>query len=100
MTPQARRKAHPDRGRMARLLYLAAVLAWSPFAAANEALWALLKSGGQIVLVRHALGDLADELGGQRDDLLVVVALRGELPVERTREDLDCLLPLAISLTR
>jgi broad specificity phosphatase PhoE len=32
-----------------------AVLAWCPLAGADDALWALLKGGGQIVLVRHAL---------------------------------------------
>ena len=39
----------------ARLLYLVAVLVWCPLAAADEALWALLKAGGQVVLVRHAV---------------------------------------------
>jgi phosphohistidine phosphatase SixA len=39
----------------ARLLCLLAVLASFPLAAADEALWALLKAGGQVVLVRHAL---------------------------------------------
>ena len=39
----------------ARLLCLLAVLAWVPPAAADETLWALLKAGGQVVLVRHAL---------------------------------------------
>lgn len=38
-----------------RLLALTAALVWAPFVWADEALWALLKSGGQVVLVRHAL---------------------------------------------
>jgi phosphohistidine phosphatase SixA len=45
----------PYRARSARLLCLLAALAWCPPVAADEALWALLKGGGQVVLVRHAL---------------------------------------------
>lgn len=45
----------PDRSRTARLFLLLAVLASCPVASADEGLWALLKGGGQIVLVRHAL---------------------------------------------
>lgn len=41
--------------RSGRLLALMAVLAFGPPAWADEALWALLKSGGQVVLIRHAL---------------------------------------------
>ncbi|WP_157979428.1 histidine phosphatase family protein [Rhodoferax ferrireducens] len=42
--------------RTTRLLTLLAVLAWSPFALADEAaLWSLLQGGGQVVLIRHAL---------------------------------------------
>jgi broad specificity phosphatase PhoE len=41
--------------RMPRLLALAAMLAWSPLALADDALWTLLKGGGQVVLIRHAL---------------------------------------------
>jgi phosphohistidine phosphatase SixA len=37
------------------LLALLAVLAWSPFSLADEALWSLLQGGGQVVLIRHAL---------------------------------------------
>ena len=47
-------QARSHRGRISHLLFLLAVLAWSPLAIANEALWALLKSGGQVVLLRHA----------------------------------------------
>ena len=42
--------------RTVRLLpLLLALLAWTPFASADEALWSLLKGGGQVILVRHAL---------------------------------------------
>lgn len=42
--------------RTTRFLTLLAVLAWSPFALADEAaLWSLLQGGGQVVLIRHAL---------------------------------------------
>jgi phosphohistidine phosphatase SixA len=41
---------------LARRLCLFVVIAASPFAAiADEALWALLKDGGQVVMIRHAL---------------------------------------------
>lgn len=41
---------------IARRLCLFVIIAASPFAAiANEALWALLKDGGQVVMIRHAL---------------------------------------------
>jgi broad specificity phosphatase PhoE len=42
------------RTRAVRLLLWLAVLSWPPLASADEALWALLKGGGQVVLVRHA----------------------------------------------
>jgi phosphohistidine phosphatase SixA len=38
-----------------RLLALTAAMVWAPSASADEALWAMLKSGGQVVLIRHAL---------------------------------------------
>ena len=38
-----------------QFLALTAALAWAPSASADEALWALLKGGGQVVLIRHAL---------------------------------------------
>ncbi|MCZ8257718.1 MAG: histidine phosphatase family protein [Polaromonas sp.] len=41
--------------RTGQLLALMAALVCAPSAWADEALWALLKSGGQVVLVRHAL---------------------------------------------
>lgn len=41
--------------RIAQLLALTAALVWAPLAFADDALWALLKGGGQVVLVRHAL---------------------------------------------
>jgi phosphohistidine phosphatase SixA len=41
--------------RISRQLALMAVLAWAPFALADDALWALLKGGGQVVLIRPAL---------------------------------------------
>lgn len=41
--------------RIARLSALFAALAWPAFASADDALWALLKGGGQVVLLRHAL---------------------------------------------
>ena len=41
--------------RTSRLQALAAALVWAPLALADEALWALLKGGGQVVLIRHAL---------------------------------------------
>jgi phosphohistidine phosphatase SixA len=41
--------------RTVSLLALLAALAWSSMVSANEALWSLLKGGGQVVLVRHAL---------------------------------------------
>jgi phosphohistidine phosphatase SixA len=37
------------------LLALIAALAWSPMAVADDALWALLRGGGQVVMIRHAL---------------------------------------------
>ncbi|MEO8022719.1 MAG: histidine phosphatase family protein [Polaromonas sp.] len=41
--------------RRKRLLALVAALAWTPFTVADDALWTLLKGGGQVVLIRHAL---------------------------------------------
>jgi phosphohistidine phosphatase SixA len=41
--------------RIWRQLALTAALVWAPSAWADEALWALLKGGGQVVLIRHAL---------------------------------------------
>ncbi len=41
--------------RTGRLMALMAALVWAPSAWADEALWALLKGGGQVVLIRHAL---------------------------------------------
>lgn len=41
--------------RISRRLALMAALAWAPFVSADDALWALLKGGGQVVLIRHAL---------------------------------------------
>ena len=37
------------------LLWVLMAFVWCPYALANEALWTLLKGGGQVVLVRHAL---------------------------------------------
>jgi phosphohistidine phosphatase SixA len=66
-----------NRARTARLFCLLAALAWCPLAAvADEALWALLKGGGQVVLIRHALttpgygdpeGMKLDDCGTQRN---------------------------------
>lgn len=41
--------------RISRRLALMAALAWTPFVSADDALWTLLKGGGQVVLIRHAL---------------------------------------------
>jgi broad specificity phosphatase PhoE len=41
--------------RLLPLLLLLAALSWTPFASADEALWSLLKGGGQVILIRHAL---------------------------------------------
>jgi phosphohistidine phosphatase SixA len=41
--------------RIGRLLALTVILMWTPSIWADEALWSLLKGGGQVVLVRHAL---------------------------------------------
>jgi phosphohistidine phosphatase SixA len=41
--------------RIWRLLAVMAALVWAPLAWADEALWALLKGGGKVVLIRHAL---------------------------------------------
>ena len=46
----------PPRRAVCRTL-LAAVLLWAFAAQADDATWALLKQGGQVVLVRHALTD-------------------------------------------
>lgn len=40
-----------------RALWAATLLLWAATAQADEAVWALLKQGGQVVLVRHALTD-------------------------------------------
>lgn len=52
------------------LLALIAALAWSPMAMADDALWALLKGGGQVVLIRHALTTpgVGDPPGMKLDD--------------------------------
>jgi broad specificity phosphatase PhoE len=42
------------RSATARWLFAIAFLAWPGWAAADEALWALLKGGGHVVLIRHA----------------------------------------------
>ena len=42
------------RSTTARWLFAIALLAWPCWAAAEEAVWALLKGGGHIVLIRHA----------------------------------------------
>jgi phosphohistidine phosphatase SixA len=42
---------------LARVLLLAALLLLPLAAQANDALWALLKQGGQVVLIRHAVTD-------------------------------------------
>jgi len=41
--------------RISRRLALMAALVWAPFVSADDALWTLLKGGGQVVLIRHAL---------------------------------------------
>ncbi len=41
--------------RISRRLALMTALVWAPFVSADDALWALLKGGGQVVLIRHAL---------------------------------------------
>jgi broad specificity phosphatase PhoE len=56
---------------MACRLCLFVFIAASPFAAmANEALWALLKGGGQVVMIRHALTTpgVGDPEGMKLDD--------------------------------
>lgn len=56
--------------RTMRLLALIAALAWSPFVAADDALWALLRGGGQVVMIRHALTTpgVGDPPGMKLDD--------------------------------
>ena len=56
--------------RISRLLAMAAVLVWTPFALADDALWALLKGGGQVVMIRHALTTpgVGDPEGMKLDD--------------------------------
>jgi len=58
------------KNRTTGLLALIAALAWSPIALADDALWALLKGGGQVVLVRHALTTpgVGDPPGMKLDD--------------------------------
>ena len=53
-----------------RLLALLASLAWTPLASADEALWSLLKGGGQVILIRHALTSpgVGDPEGMKLDD--------------------------------
>jgi|SRR5688572_8915244 len=53
-----------------KILALACLLAVSQGAAASEALWALLKAGGQVVLVRHAVTTpgVGDPPGMRLDD--------------------------------
>ena len=41
--------------RLLALLAAFAALAWPPFTLADEALWSVLKGGGQVILIRHAL---------------------------------------------
>jgi broad specificity phosphatase PhoE len=69
-------KARLHRGRFAHLLVLLAALALSSLAVADEALWSLLKGGGQVVMLRHAqttpgVGDpegmRLDDCGTQRN---------------------------------
>lgn len=52
------------------LLALIAALAWSPMAVADDALWALLRGGGQVVMIRHALTTpgVGDPPGMKLDD--------------------------------
>ncbi|MCC2675155.1 MAG: hypothetical protein K0R58_2102 [Ramlibacter sp.] len=45
------------RARTVRWLLLAALAAAVPLAKADDAVWALLQKGGQVVLIRHALTD-------------------------------------------
>src|SRR5688572_20713068 len=56
--------------RSLRPLALIAALAWPPFAVADDALWALLRGGGQVVMVRHALTTpgVGDPPGMKLDD--------------------------------
>jgi phosphohistidine phosphatase SixA len=56
--------------RSLRPLVLIAALAWPPFAVADDALWALLRGGGQVVMVRHALTTpgVGDPPGMKLDD--------------------------------
>ncbi|OOG42934.1 histidine phosphatase family protein [Polaromonas sp. A23] len=56
--------------RSSRMLTLIAVLVWAPLALADDALWTLLKGGGQVVLIRHALTTpgVGDPEGMRLDD--------------------------------
>jgi len=51
--------------RVARLLLAVALLAVPTSASADEAIWTLLKSGGQVVIMRHAatVPNVPDTLG-------------------------------------
>lgn len=56
--------------RISRRLAFMAALGCAPFASANDALWTLLKGGGQVVLIRHALTTpgVGDPAGMKIDD--------------------------------
>ena len=60
----------PARGWALIAALIAALLMWACPAQADEATWALLKQGGQVVLVRHALTDpgVGDPPGFALDD--------------------------------
>lgn len=53
-----------------RWFLLSIAVLWSPLTLADEALWGLLKRGGQVVLVRHALttAGVGDPQGMKLDD--------------------------------
>src|SRR5690349_17553291 len=70
---------------------------FTPPRVASRDFWTLLQSvsgaSGDLVIrlvvrTRDLRRDLADELGGERDDLLLVEALRLEIAVDRLRKDL------------
>lgn len=95
------------RGVLAFVL-IALLLPMAPAAAADEALWALLRGGGQIVLLRHAATDMQqrDQMGapladcsrqrnltddGREDSRLIGEAFRARgLPVGRVLSSAYC----------
>ena len=94
--------------RVLAIVMIALLLPMAPAAAADEALWALLRGGGQVVLLRHAATDMQqrDQMGapladcsrqrnltddGREDSRLIGEAFRTRgLPVGRVLSSAYC----------